>query len=286
MLKIEKKLIEWIEKHMFVLQLVLVSVLALYIRRIAIWWNTDDIGAYFDYHDNCTQSYLYYLVVNAVQYLPMLPVHSVKWMSILGDFGTAFLCLLLVKESNEENVLLQVFCYTICLFSPVLFLRGAVWAQMDSVAVCLFLLGWLFFDKRKKGAAEIFMLLSALLYPCMLVFVLCFLWKKRKENVGNFWITALGFLVAWLLFCGCAALSVERGFLTGLKNSVAWLLYDPVTGQSFATGLDWIREVLIAVGLPGSVIGGLVLVRHHRVSYFAVIVTHFLITILYGSRMF
>lgn len=104
--------------------------------------------------------------------------------------------------------------------------------------------------------------------------------------MGNFWITALGFLAVWLLLCGCAALPVERGFAAGLKNSVAWLLYDPVTGQSFATGPDWIREVLIALGLPGSVIGSLVLVRQHRVSYFAVIVSHFLITILYGIRMF
>lgn len=293
MLKIEKKLIEWIEKHMFVLQLLLVSALALYIRRIAIWWNPGDIGAYFDYHENCTQSFFYYLAVTAVQQLPVLPVHSVKWIAILGDFGTACLCLLLVRERNRENLLLQVFCYSMCLFSPVLFLRGAAWAHTDSLAVCLFLAGWLLSDRGKKAAAGILLLLSVLLYPCMLVFALCFyisaLWKLRKrgEKTGAWLSAAAGFTAVWLLLCGLAALPIKRDFLTGLKNSVAWLFYDPVTGQAFATWFAWLRDILIALALPGSVLGSLLLVRRRKgIFYFAVMTAHFLAALLYGSRMF
>ena len=287
MLKIERKLIEFIERHILVFQLILVSILALYIRRIPIWWNTDDIAAYFDLHENCTQSCLYYLLVRAVQYLPMLPVHSIKWISVIGDFGTAILCLLLVREKDKKNRLLQVFCYTLCLFSPVLFLRGSAWAQIDSLAVMLFLFAWLLWERKKKIAAGIFALLSCLLYPCMIVFVCWYLWsEKDEEKEGTRWITIWGFLIVWLIFCGLTALPLGKSFVQGMENSFAWLTYDPVTGQEFATGLDWILQMLITLGLPGSVIGGLALVRRGKVSIFAVTMLHLLITILYGSRMF
>lgn len=288
MLKTERKLIDFIEKHMLIFQMFLVSALALYIRRIPIWWNTDDVAAYFDFHENCTQSGLYYLLVRAVQYLPMLPVHSIKWISVIGDFGTAVLCLLLVRGKNRDNRLLQVFCYTLCLFSPVMFLRGVAWAQIDSFAVMLFLLGWLLWEKNIRIVPRVCMLLSALLYPCMLFFVFWFLWSRREEmKESTFWIGNLGFLSVWLILCGLVFLPLEKSFSEGLKNSLAWLTYDPVTGQSFATGLDWVLEMLVTLGLPGSVIGGLEFVRRQRkVSAFAVLLVHFLITVLFGSRMF
>lgn len=288
MLKTERKLIDFIEKHMLIFQMFLVSALALYIRRIPIWWNTDDVAAYFDFHENCTQSALYYLLVRAVQYLPMLPVHSIKWISVIGDFGTAVLCLLLVRGKNRDNRLLQVFCYTLCLFSPVMFLRGVAWAQIDSFAVMLFLLGWLLWEKNIRIVPGVCMLLSALLYPCMLFFVFWFLWSRREEmKESTFWIGNLGFLSVWLILCGLVFLPLEKSFSEGLKNSLAWLTYDPVTGQSFATGLDWVLEMLVTLGLPGSVIGGLEFVRRQRkVSAFAVLLVHFLITVLFGSRMF
>lgn len=288
MLKTERKLIDFIEKHMLIFQMFLVSALALYIRRIPIWWNTDDVAAYFDFHENCTQSGLYYLLVRAVQYLPMLPVHSIKWISVIGDFGTAVLCLLLVRGKNRDNRLLQVFCYTLCLFSPVMFLRGVAWAQIDSFAVMLFLLGWLLWEKNIRIVPGVCMLLSALLYPCMLFFVFWFLWSRREEmKESTFWIGNLGFLSVWLILCGLVFLPLEKSFSEGLKNSLAWLTYDPVTGQSFATGLDWVLEMLVTLGLPGSVIGGLEFVRRQRkVSAFAVLLVHFLITVLFGNRMF
>lgn len=287
MLKIEKKLIELVEKYMLVLQLLLVSAIALYVRRIPIWWNTDTVMEYFNFHENCVQSYLYYLLVRGVQYLPMLPLHSIKWIAIIGDFGTAVLCLLLVREKQKDNSLLQVFCFTICLFSPVMFLRGVGWAQIDSFAVMLFLLGWLVWERGRKVIAGIFLLLSALLFPCMIVFVLWFLLGETNgENTGREGIVSLGFLTVWLISCGMMALPLGKNFLDGLRNCFAWLTYHPVTGKCFETGLEWMIEMLIALGLPGSVMGGLALARQRRGSFGMMIATQFLLAVLYGSRMF
>ena len=38
MLKIERKLLLWVEKHMFLLMALLAAGIALYLRRSAIWW--------------------------------------------------------------------------------------------------------------------------------------------------------------------------------------------------------------------------------------------------------
>lgn len=292
MLKIERKLLEWAERHMSVLVLLFVSLLALYIRRIPIWWNPEDIVVYFDFHENCTQSFSYYLLVRAVQYFSRLPLHSIKRISVIGDFGTACLCLLLVRERNKDDALLQVFCYTMCLFSPVLILRGCVWAQIDSLAVMFFLLGWLLWEKEKKLSAAVFVLLSALFYPSMLVFVFWFLWETKEdekaeaEASGSNRLKVPGFLAIWLLGSGLAALPLGRGFMDGIKNSFTWLSYDPVSGQVFAAGFDWIMEMLVNLGLAGSVIGNLILVRRHRFPLFSILAVHFFVTVLYGSRLF
>ena len=287
MLKIEKKLIELVEKYMLVLQLLLVSAIALYVRRIPIWWNTDTVMEYFNFHENCVQSYLYYLLVRGVQYLPMLPLHSIKWIGIIGDFGTAVLCLFLVREKQKENSLLQVFCFTICLFSPVMFLRGVGWAQIDSFAVMLFLLGWLLREKGRNITAGLFLLLSAMLYPCMIVFVLWLLMgEAKREHTGKEGLVSLIFMIVWLFSCGLMAIPLGKSFFDGLLNCFAWLTYNPVTGKSFETGLEWLTEMLIALGLPGSVMGGLALARQRRGSFGMMIAAQFLITVLFGSRMF
>ena len=287
MLKIEKKLIEFVEKYMLVLQLLLVSAIALYVRRIPIWWNTDTVMEYFNFHENCVQSYLYYLLVRGVQYLPMLPLHSIKWIAIIGDFGTAVLCLLLVREKQKENSLLQVFCFTICLFSPVMFLRGVGWAQIDSFAVMLFLLGWLLREKERNITAGLFLLLSAMLYPCMIVFVLWLLMgEAKREHTGREGLVSLIFMIVWLFSCGLMAIPLGKSFFDGLLNCFAWLTYHPVTGKCFETGLEWLTEMLIALGLPGSVMGGLALARQRRGSFGMMTATQFLLAVLYGSRMF
>jgi len=295
--KLEKKLLEWVDRHLYILVLVFISLLALYLRRIPIWWNPENISAYFDCHENCTQSYFYYFLVHAVQYLPLLPIHSIKWLSVFGDFGTAALCLLLTRSGQKTNVqknniLLPSLCYIACIFSPVLILRGCAWAQIDSLAVMFFLLGWLAWEKEWNLLAALSVLVSTLLYPCMLIFVFYFLWKEKKEesrnNIrkGHNWIRALIFFAVWLLCCGLTALISGKDFGSGVVNGFAWLSYDPITGELFATWLEWITGMLVNLGLAGSVTGGIMFVRRRRPSLFFILGTHFLIAALLGSRLF
>ncbi len=294
MLKIEKKLIDFVEKHMLLLMLLLVSLLALYIRRIPIWWNAEDVVAFYDIHDNGTQSYLFHLLVRAVQFLPLLPIHSIKWISVLGDFAVAVLCAWMVRETAKTNAVKWTFSYVMCIFSPVLILRGVSWAQIDSVAVALFLMGWILAERKKNAGAAVLLLFSAVLYPCMMIFAAVLLWTMAKEKDTKSRILLFNVPVIWLLCCGLTAIPVlsdvpaGQAFLSGLESSVAWVIYNPVTGRTFATGLEAISEIVIVLGLPVSVIGGIILLKRGKgkLACPAVMIIHFLITVLYGTRMF
>lgn len=291
MLKTEKRLLEYAEKNILLLQLLLVSAIALYIRRLPIWWNPDDIAAYFDFHANNTQSLLYGLLVGAVQYLPLLPVHTIKWLAALGDFLTAVLCLLLVRRADASNRLRQVFCYTMCLFSPLLFLRGVAWAQIDSVATALFLFGWLLWDSGRRGAALCAVLLSVSLYPCMLVFAVGFACCNRKRTAGRkerrlLFMWTAGVVAGQLLAGGILALLSGGAFTDGIRSCFAWLIYEPVTGQRFASLFSWLTELLIQLALPGSVIAGVFLIKKGKAYCLPVLIVHFLLAVLYGIRLF
>ena len=89
MLKIEKKLLLWTEKHMFLLMAVLGAAVALYLRRTAIWWSSPEVVYYFDGHGNNIQSSFYFLVIQLFQHLPILPLHGIKWLAGLADYVAA-----------------------------------------------------------------------------------------------------------------------------------------------------------------------------------------------------
>ena len=101
MLKIEKKLILWVEKHMLWLLVLLAAVMGLYLRKIAVWWGAPDINSYFDSHAGNIQSAFYYLLVQLSQYLPLLPLHSVKWLAGMADYIVAALCFVAVGGRGE-----------------------------------------------------------------------------------------------------------------------------------------------------------------------------------------
>ncbi|MCI9276474.1 MAG: hypothetical protein HFH90_02135 [Lachnospiraceae bacterium] len=94
------------------------------------------------------------------------------------------------------------------------------------------------------------------------------------------------FFAVWLLCCGLTALISGKDFGSGVVNGFAWLSYDPITGELFATWLEWITGMLVNLGLAGSVTGGIMFVRRRRPSLFFILGTHFLIAALLGSRLF
>ena len=185
MLKAEKKLLLWVQKHMYILMPLLVAAICFYLQRIAIWWGSPDVAYYFDGHEHNVQSKLYYVIVFLAQYLPQLPLHSVKWIAGLSDYIVALLCFLSVGAHKEPLKLKGTFYISICIFSPIVFLRGVCWAQLDSLAFAFLLGAFLVLKREKYILAGILATIGSTLYPCLLLVVLVFLLMKHKETQKN-----------------------------------------------------------------------------------------------------
>ena len=147
MLKAEKKLLLWAERHMLLLTVLMAAALGLYLRRAAVWWTAPDAGALFDRHENNIQSSFYHLVVYAAQYLPALPLHTVKWLAGGADYVVALLFAAIACGQKEK--LKHTFCFVVCLLSPVVYLRGICWGQIDSVAFAFLLGAYLLWEKGR-----------------------------------------------------------------------------------------------------------------------------------------
>ena len=288
MLKIERRLLGFLEKHMLLLSALLLSLMALYLRKTAVWWNYDNIGAYFDMHDNHTQTAAYYLLARLVQYLPLLPVHSVKWLAAISDFGIAGLVVyLLGKETDDRKKLIF---YVVCLFSPVLFLRGIIWAQLDSTALILLLVGYVLHNNGQKsnrvrdGLALASVVGSIALCPYLFLILLFYLWQKA-ERKKDFWIQAAVIAAGGLLVQIVCALLVGEVWTDGLYSGIRFLTYHPESGMRYEDATEWILQMVYLYS-PAAAVLTVLAAGKNRLSYKWTIGMQIVATVLYGSVLF
>ena len=283
MLKIERKLIEFVEKHLFLLCILLVSLLALYLRKIAVWWNYEEMGSYFDMHPNYTQTVTYWLVVRLMQYLPMLPLHSVKWLAGLADFGVAgMVAWLLGREADSGK---RLIFYAVTLFSPVLFLRGIIWAQPDSVAVLLLLVAYALFPLEKRRWLALVLITGAIvLCPWLSVIALFYLWR-REEGQKNFWLAVLFLTLGGLAVQFVSALLVgvswKECFFTGMR----FLTYNPESGVLYADAGEWLLWMIYQYS-PVAAVLTILAAGKNKISCAPAILTQIVAAVLYGAHLF
>ena len=270
---VEQRLISFLEKHMLLLSVLLISLLALYLRKIAVWWNHPGIVSHFDYHANHTESSLFYLLLKLAEYIPILPLHSFKWLGGLSDFLLAALC---AAIAGRQNSLKKTLLYLLCLFSPVVFLRGIIQAMPDSTAMCLLLSGYLISYKKEDqsacvapGMSSVRCLLSVILtafgialQPGLLLvvtgfFLICHNEDKPLPLCRLYHTCLLAFLIQ-----GISAVLLGFSPLDGFYSQLRFGTFHPVTGDLFATPGDWFTKQLILQGLPLSVISFLYAATH------------------------
>lgn len=286
--KIERKLLEFLEKHMLLLSALIFSLLALYLRKTGVWWRYENIDAYFDLHENHTYTSAYYMLIRLIQYLPFLPLYSIKWLAGVSDFGVAGLVVyLLGKETDGRKKLIF---YVVSIFSPVLFLRGIIWAQLDSFAVLLLLAGYaLQSGKKKRGRFyDCFALISVIggvsLCPYLFLIVLFYLWQKN-ERQQNFWLQTAFVVTGGLLVQLVSAYLMNEAWTEGLFSTVRFLTYHPVSGMKYEDATEWLINMIILYSPVASVLTALAAARH-RFSYNWTIVIQIVATVLYGSVLF
>lgn len=285
MLKIERKVLLWVEKHMFVLLAVLAAVMGLYLRRGAVWWSSPDAGYYFDGHEGNIQSGCYHLLVRLVQYLPMLPLHTVKWLAAAADYAVAVLAVIAVGGHREGEKLKSSFYFTGCILSPVAYLRGSCWAQVDSAAFALLLGAYIVWGKGQKIPGILLAMAGIALYPPLLVMVFCWIFFRRESFQREDYLYLGILFVGCCLLQGMAGLLSGRSWMEGLRSLTGWMSREPYQGTVYADPLAWGIQMGNLLGYGAAMVSGMAAYRH-RISYGTALLIHLAVLLIYGSVLF
>ncbi len=173
MFKIEKKIIEFCEKHYMVLGFIAISILALLIRVSLFKFESGDylvfLKDWFAYlKDNggfwALKNYPgdynapYMTIMSLLTYIPINPLYSIKIVSVFFDFVLAIASASLVKEIIPRNKKFYAFLtYCIVLFLPTVILNGALWGQCDVIYSSFVILSLLYLIKEKYVPSFIFL---------------------------------------------------------------------------------------------------------------------------------
>lgn len=285
MLKIERKVISWVERHMLWLLVALAAVMGLYLRKIVVWWGAPDINCYFDSHENNVQSAFYYLLVHLTQYLPMLPLHSVKWLVGMADYIVAALCFVAVGGPREGLKIKGAFYLVACILSPVVFLRGICWAQVDALAFGFLLGAWILWEKEKRAGSMALAICGTALYPCFLLLVLGWMLRGKEKRPGTDWIYFGILAAACYLVQGLSGLAMGQAWRQSAVSCLRWCSYDPCLGTVYQEPLLWVKQMVSLFGYGAAMTAGMAAYRH-RISYVTALAIHLAVLLVYGSMLF
>lgn len=246
MLKIEKKIIEWINRYMVLIAIVFAFLAAGWIRMTGRnYIGIDYHFCLYDIAGNCN-SYIYRTFVDFIMARwTDSAINILKYLAYLGDFGVALLTLFLLRGRQQALSGLHVFlAATVCLLSPVSLIYSVGGMKIDSVCLCFLLIGLLFYQRGLICPALFIMSLSAFLYlaywPIVVAFGICLtIHEKRQNGLGKVTIAALLILFGLLVFSiFLESRNIEGGYYWGKLFVV-----DPNRGGSYADFGSWLLSM-------------------------------------------
>lgn len=243
MLKAEEKLISWINSHLVSIALVFTILTALWARIVGR--NFVGIDFHFSLYDipgNCNSILYRCFTFFVAERWADHSIVLIKALAYVGDFGVALLSLLLLRQARQHLSQLQVFLIiTACLLSPVPLLYSVCGMRIDSICMCLLLLGLLFQKKGRILPAALMPTLAAILYPAYWpvavgLQIYMAIRGRKKEMTGLQTLISIG-LPACLLIL---SIIVEN---QGMSNGYYWgkiFLIDPSTADIYEDLGSWL----------------------------------------------
>ena len=214
----EKMILDFLRKHINIIIIILVSILALIVRRycinfissdytkyLSIWFNKmKEIGSVSALKEQIgNYNELYMWIMYFLTKLPLNSLLSIKLVSILFDFIGAMSSSILVYtllKRDKNRMLYSILTYIIILFSPIVVLNSAVWGQCDFIYTTFIILSLILLMKEKYfmsfvllGVAFALKLQFIFILP---VFVLVYI-SRHKFPIYYFLIP----IVINILFC-------------------------------------------------------------------------------------
>lgn len=222
MYKVERLIVEWLDRHLTVIFIVAVSVCGILIRFmfrnfesgdskafLLPWWEeiNNNGGIRALKYQTGNYNMLYQFLIAIMTYLPIKPLYQYKILSGIFDYllalGVGYMSYNLTNKDMTKGVL----AYAVTLMSPLVIFNSAAWAQCDSIYVFFIVLSLILLMDEHYGIS-FFMLGVAFSFKLQTVFILPFFifyyFKERKFSI-------IQFLLIPLVMCVTAIPSLVMG---------------------------------------------------------------------------
>lgn len=198
MLKMEKNVIEFCEKHLMIFLIVAITLTGLFVRIPLYPFISGDMeGFLIPWYEviksagrvRClakqvgNYNVLYQTLIAFMTYIPANPVYQYKTLSVIFDYLLAGVTAAFTYQETEKSLHKAVFVYGCVLLSPAVIMNSSMWGQCDSIYVTFLVATLLFLGKKKyKVAFAMFgMALSFKLQAIFLLPFLLFAYVRKKE---------------------------------------------------------------------------------------------------------
>lgn len=213
MYKVERQIVEWLDRHLTVIFIVAVSVCGILIRFmfrnfesgdskafLLPWWEeiNNNGGIRALKYQTGNYNMLYQFLIAVMTYLPIKPLYQYKILSGIFDYllalGVGFMSYNLTNKDMTKGAL----AYAVTLMSPLVIFNSAAWAQCDSIYVFFIVLSLILLLDEHYGIS-FFMLGVAFSFKLQAVFILPFFifyyFKERKFSILQFLLIPLAMCV-------------------------------------------------------------------------------------------
>lgn len=282
MLSIEKKVLDWCERHMLLIFTIIISLLAYRIRYngkdmtsvdyfscLDPWFRTIAEGGGFSMISQQVGNYnvLYQLLICLLTYIPVFSLYSYKFLSCIFDYLLAFTAGLITYEFCHQK-LKAVLAYCGVLLLPSVFINSAYWAQCDSI-YCFFLALSLYCLLKERYTLTFVFFSIAFQFKLQAVFFMPFLLyyyvRTRRFSIFQFlWVPALAILIC--LLCGRGPLDSITIYLdqTNVKPGMSHNF--PSIWNLITSSYEFFRGT--SFRLTVSILGiGLLLILHTKLPF-------------------
>lgn len=215
MFKEEKKIIDLFSKNYLVFGYIFITIMALLVRFLTFHFESHDYVAFlapwFDYLKNnggilALANYPgnynapYMTIMALLTYIPVKSLYSIKFVSVIFDFGLALSSACLVKYLISKNKNISFFItYAVILFLPEVLMNSGIWGQCDSGYTMFIVLALLYLLKEKYiisfvylGIAFSLKLQFIFILP---LFIVIYIVKKRYSILHFLIIPLVNFIL-------------------------------------------------------------------------------------------
>ena len=208
MTKIENKFIDFINKYMVHIGIILVTVFALGIRYMGRKYTGHDAGyLLYDMPGNYS-SFLYREMVTFLTGKTEHVVFLLKMLAYVGDAGIfALTCIILGKKWVMQDLLRVFYVLTAIMLSPVLLQSSVAGMRLDSVAICLLLLAYLAYRRKWYPVTSVCVIGAAIVAPfywlaavVALIGYVCSLFAKKEKRNLVYHISAVMLMLMFIAF--------------------------------------------------------------------------------------